>query len=74
MEYPEAHTLSFNRWAESNNIVVLWPHMGAHGNTSQGRKGCWDGYGSSGLTYDTKSGAQMDAVRKMIERVSGARM
>ena len=26
MEYPEARSLSTNRWAETNGIVVLWPH------------------------------------------------
>ena len=41
MEYPEAHKLSFNRWAESNGIVVLWPHMNSHGTTAQGKHGCW---------------------------------
>jgi len=67
--------LSFNRWAETNRIVVLWPHVGLHGGphaTREQKLGCWDGYGQTGANYDTKNAVQMQAVRKMIEALSGA--
>jgi hypothetical protein len=72
-----SHYLSFDRWAETNDIVVLWPHQGRHGgaNATKEEKGsCWDGYGQSGAAYDTREGAQMQAIRAMIEAISGARL
>eukprot|EP00966_Prymnesium_polylepis_P318497 7356512-Prymnesium_polylepis.1 len=76
MEYPEARELSFNRWAESNDIVVLWPHLVKHGgqNGTQGPTNCWDGYGQTGELYDTQRGIQMRAVKGMIEAVAGVDM
>merc|ERR1712087_77198 len=73
-----ATTLSFNKLAETNNIVVLWPQKAAEvlapGATWDERQGCWDGYGQTGPEYDTQIGAQMQAVRKMIEALAGINM
>jgi hypothetical protein len=54
--------------------VVLWPHVGRHGAANATREqkgGCWDSYGQTGPAYDTKSGVQMQAVRQMIQALSG---
>jgi poly(3-hydroxybutyrate) depolymerase len=65
MEDAQVHALSFNRWAETNNMAVLWPKaMG---------ESCWHSYARE-QAYDTKEGAQMIAVRQMIEALSGASM
>ena len=77
VEGSKATGLSFNRWAESNGIVVLWPHAGPHGGknaTHEEKQGCWDGYGQTGTGYDTKQGVQMRAISKMIEDISGVVM
>lgn len=69
--------VSFNRWAETNHMVVLWPHTGKHGGDNPTREqkiGCWDGYGQTGRDFDLKSGIQMQAIKKMIETVSGVQM
>ena len=66
MEYPEVRSLSVNRWADANDIVVLFPHL-------QGMA-CWDGYGTTGADYDTRSGIQMRAIAEMIEEISGVVM
>eukprot|EP00756_Hemistasia_phaeocysticola_P052005 Hpha_TRINITY_DN27193_c0_g1::TRINITY_DN27193_c0_g1_i1::g.29410::m.29410 len=69
--------LSFNRWAETNKIVVLWPHSGRHGGkngTQEEKQGCWDGYAQTGANYDTKNGVQMKAIASMIETLSGVDM
>merc|ERR1712083_606533 len=58
----QAHALSFNRWAETNDIVILWPK--AKGES------CWDSYGHEGKAYDTKDGAQMQAISRMIEALA----
>ena len=65
----------YNRWAEANNIVVLYPQtaawtskfdpVGFTGNPS----GCWDFWGYSGSDYYNKRGKQMHAVRGMIGRL-----
>jgi poly(3-hydroxybutyrate) depolymerase len=66
MTHLEARALSVNRWAEANNIVVVFPHK------ESGEAGsCWDGYGDSGPDYDTRSGPQMLAIKNMIEAISG---
>lgn len=63
--------LSFNRWAETNGIVVLWPRVANHGVIKQEAMGCWDTYAQTGPNYAYKSGAQMVAVRDMIRTLSG---
>ena len=66
VKHLEARALSVNRWAEANNIVVVFPQK------QSGEAGsCWDGYGDSGPDYDTLSGPQMLAIKNMIEAISG---
>jgi len=73
LEYPEARQLSFNRWAEANDMVVLWPHNVRHGNQTSERHACWDGYAQT-PHFDTKHGPQMIAIASMIETLSGIHM
>ena len=64
----QVRALSFNRWAESNDMVVLWPHEVRHGQSARmndGWAGCWDSYGQTGPLYATKQGLQMQAVSAM---------
>jgi poly(3-hydroxybutyrate) depolymerase len=58
----------FNRWAESNNIVVLYPQ--AH-DTPANPNACWDWWGYTGQAYATKSGVQMAAVHRMMLALAG---
>jgi poly(3-hydroxybutyrate) depolymerase len=55
----------FNRWADTNRIVVLYPQTGA-----SAVNGCWDWWGYSGADYSTKESPQM---RYMMMHVSGLR-
>lgn len=65
----------YNRWAEANRIVVLYPQAKAWvpawdpfdwaGNPN----GCWDWWGYSGDDFAARSGVQMQAVRAMIARL-----
>ena len=57
-------TAGLNEWAESNNIVVLYPSAKTGGINL---KGCWDWFGYSGTNYLTKDGAQVKAIMKMID-------
>jgi poly(3-hydroxybutyrate) depolymerase len=60
--------LGYNRWAESNRIVILYPQVDA---SLANPMGCWDWWGYSGLNFQLRGGPQMAAVRKMIVRVTG---
>lgn len=66
----------YNRWADTNNLIVLYPQANAMNvNTRLPRtnpNGCWDWWGYDDGAYATKSGRQMAAVRKMVERLAGA--
>jgi poly(3-hydroxybutyrate) depolymerase len=65
-----ARYAGYNKWAESNDIVVLYPQTGADAVNQ-----CWDwwGYTDPGLehNYPTGSGLQMVAVKAMIDQVAG---
>ncbi len=58
----------FNRWAESNGIVVLYPQ------TDDGwsnPNACWDWWGYTGTPYATRDGVQMAAVHRMLLALAG---
>jgi hypothetical protein len=53
----------YNRWAEQNGIVVLYPQTG------QAPNGCWDWWGYEGPAYATRMGTQVQAIRRMVDRL-----
>lgn len=53
----------YNRWAEVNNIVVLYPQTG-----SGATNGCWDWWGYDSENYAKKSGPQIKAISTMIQK------
>ncbi len=55
----------YNRWADTNQIVVLYPQTGAAAINS-----CWDWWGYDRADYAKKSGPQMAAIKAMVDRVS----
>lgn len=59
----------YNEWAETSNIIVLYPQS----KKIQGPNpyGCWDWFGFTGADYAQKSGKQMAALKAMIDRLSG---
>ena len=58
----------YNRWAEFNHIVVLYPQT--HASLSN-PNGCWDWWGFTGAVYATKRGVQMAAVHRMLLALAG---
>jgi poly(3-hydroxybutyrate) depolymerase/chitodextrinase len=59
----------YNKWADTNNIIVLYPQATAYGPNPYG---CWDWWGYDDQSYAVKAGRQMAAVKAMIDRlVSG---
>ena len=67
LEAPEVRRLSFNRWAETNGIVVLWPHK------DNNQSGCWDSYDKT-PDFDNQRGPQMIAIADMVQAISGVKM
>jgi len=60
----------FNRWADSNDLIVLYPQVDA---SLLNPQGCWDWFGYTGPAYATRRGPQLVAVRAMAERLVGRR-
>jgi hypothetical protein len=54
----------YNPWADTNNIIVLYPQTTTGGANFEG---CWDWYGYDSAAYATKTGPQMAMVRAMID-------
>ncbi|HET9653672.1 MAG TPA: hypothetical protein VFP36_15840 [Usitatibacter sp.] len=64
----------YNRWAEANGIIVLYPqanalYFGLRGKSNP--NGCWDWWGYDDDDYAVKRGRQMAAVKAMVDRISG---
>jgi hypothetical protein len=71
----------YNRWASANRVLVLYPQTTARsgwGRSPRGMsvvfnpRGCWDWWGYTGADYHLKRGAQMRAVRAMLQRLATA--
>jgi poly(3-hydroxybutyrate) depolymerase len=56
----------YNRWADTNNIIILYPQANT---TSANPNGCWDWWGYDDVNFPAKSGGQMVAVKTMIDRI-----
>jgi len=68
-----AREAGYNRWADTNRIIVLYPQTIARWLWIYNPNACWDWWGYSGSDYHTKNGAQIRAVMAMLERLSAPR-
>eukprot|EP01136_Pigoraptor_vietnamica_P005621 Opistho-1_new@37505 len=68
MDYVE--DAGYNGWAEANNIIVLYPQVLPTSMLGSNPKGCFDWWGYTDSKYAYKSGAQMSAVKKMIDAIT----
>jgi hypothetical protein len=59
----------FDRWADSNNLILLFPQVEA---TPFNPQGCWDWWGYTGAAYLTRDAPQIAAVRAMIRKLAAA--
>ena len=55
----------YNRWAETNNIVMLYPQTSTAATNS-----CFDWWGYDNANYAKKSGPQMAAIKAMVDQIS----
>jgi hypothetical protein len=60
----------YNKWAATNRIIVLYPQTRASDADPLNPNGCWDWWGYTGSDFNTRSGKQIVAVQKMIDRLA----
>jgi poly(3-hydroxybutyrate) depolymerase len=66
-----------DEWADTNNIIVLYPFAIEADATQVGTTvgtnpmGCWDWWGYDDPNFALKSGTQMSILYKMVQRVTG---
>ena len=58
------------RWADTNEMIVLFPQTAT---TPLNPQGCWDWWGYTGPAYLTRNAAQIVAVRRMLEHLAAPR-
>jgi hypothetical protein len=56
----------YNRWADANRIVVLYPQVEKSWVWPFNPRGCWDWWGYSGADYAARDGAQLASVHAML--------
>ena len=61
----------YNRWADRNRLVVLYPQVQKSLVWPLNPQGCWDWWGYAGADYATRSGRQVAAVRAMVRALAG---
>lgn len=59
----------FARWADANDLIVLFPQAAASPINPQG---CWDWWGYTGRDYLTRDAPQIKAVYRMLERLAAS--
>lgn len=65
-----AREAGYNRWAEQNRLIVLYPQAVAqYASSAFNPRGCWDWWGYTGAAYATKEAPQMRSVFAMVERL-----
>ncbi len=57
----------FDRWADTNKVIVLYPQTAI---TAMNPQGCWDWWGYTGADYLTRKAPQIVAVHRMIEALA----
>jgi poly(3-hydroxybutyrate) depolymerase len=65
-----AREAGYNRWADTNRLIVLYPQTVARYWWLFNPRACWDWWGYTGPGYPTRDGAQVRAVKAMIDRLA----
>jgi poly(3-hydroxybutyrate) depolymerase len=59
----------YNAWADNNRLLLLYPQTAA---TFTNPNACWDWFAHDDTRYAQKTGRQMAAVKRMVDRLTGA--
>lgn len=60
-----------NEWADTNNLVVLYPYAIKSTTVPFNPQGCWDWWGYDDPNYALKSGTQISIVYRMVQHLMG---
>jgi poly(3-hydroxybutyrate) depolymerase len=66
-----AQKSGFNRWAQNNNIVILYPQVEKSMFMPLNPQGCWDWWGYTDENYANKKGPQIHALYDVMQALSG---
>ena len=59
-----------NEWADTNNIIVLYPQATSSSSNPLNPLGCWDWWGYNSADYALKSAPQMTAIMAMVSQIT----
>jgi poly(3-hydroxybutyrate) depolymerase len=60
-----------NEWAESNDLLVLYPQVASSKIAPMNPYGCWDWWGYTNEDYATRSGLQIAVIKNMLDALAG---
>ncbi|MEM9335304.1 MAG: PHB depolymerase family esterase [Pseudomonadota bacterium] len=60
----------YNRWADRNKLMILYPQAKSSAVAPLNPNGCWDWWGYTGEDYATRSGAQMSVIVDLIDSLA----
>ena len=63
----------YNRWADHNRLIVLYPQVVTSQAFPPNPAGCWDWWGYTGPTFQVRSGVQLSAVKAMVDRLTASK-
>lgn len=61
----------YNEWAESNDLIILYPQVDSSKIAPMNPMGCWDWWGYTDENYATNDGAQIRVVAATLELLAG---
>ncbi|MFQ3249945.1 MAG: poly(3-hydroxybutyrate) depolymerase [Glaciecola sp.] len=64
-----AKNAGFNAWADTNNLVVLYPQTKKSAFMPLNPQACWDWWGYTGADYANKNGKQIQAVMSLVNNI-----
>lgn len=64
-----AKNAGFNNWADTNNLIVLYPQTKKSLFMPLNPQACWDWWGYTGEDYATKDGKQIQAVMTLVDNI-----
>ncbi len=64
-----AKNAGFNAWADTNNLIVLYPQTKKSAFMPLNPQACWDWWGYTGENYANKDGKQIQAVMTLVDSI-----
>lgn len=66
-----ASMAGLNEWAETNQLIILYPQVDSSKIAPMNPMGCWDWWGYTDADYATKQGAQIRVVKSILDGLAG---